>query len=176
MKILKDDYEKQIEILKQQHGVSVKRLNSEIDKLNGEKYSLVSELDAVKSHGNNNYNSTTSVTNNHHFGGANQTNFLNPTINRHNNSSSINADYTNTLSVGTLRSGTSQNNNDDFLQKLRSNCNELPLSNNYRSDELPISSRSEAFNQDVFKQPSAKKLNLLDNIENSPNTVSFSLL
>ena len=69
LKILKDDYDKQIEQLKQHHDLSVKRLNSEIEKLNGEKFSLLTELDAAKLNGhfNNQNNNTTSVSNNHHF-------------------------------------------------------------------------------------------------------------
>ena len=122
----------------------------------------MSELDAFKINGNFNLvnnNNTASVNNsNHHF--------LNPA--RPNISSSINTDYKSTLSVGTLRSD--NNNNHDFLHKLRANNNDIHVSNinNYRSDEQPISSRSEAFNQDIFKHPNPKnsKFNILDNIEN----------
>ena len=141
-------------------------MNSEIEKLNGEKFSLISELDAFKMNRNfnqnNENNNTTSVTNSN----TNSHHFLNH--NKPNITSSINGDFTSTLSVGTLRSGNSNPHNyDDFHFKLRSNNN-----NDYRPDELPISSRSEAFNN---KQPNTKKHSLLDNNENSPSAVSLHI-
>lgn len=48
IKLLKDDFEKQMDSIKEQHEISLKRLKSEIDKLNNEKHALVAELDAAK--------------------------------------------------------------------------------------------------------------------------------
>ncbi len=48
MKLLKEDYEKQQDQLKLQQDLSIKRLNSEIEKLTSEKFALQSELDSVK--------------------------------------------------------------------------------------------------------------------------------
>jgi hypothetical protein len=44
-KILKDEFEKQIDLLKIQHEVSIKRLSNEIEKLHGEKHALLSEIE-----------------------------------------------------------------------------------------------------------------------------------
>ena len=52
-KILRDEYEKQIDSLKKQHELSIKRLNNEIEKLYGEKTALMTELDQFK-HSNSN--------------------------------------------------------------------------------------------------------------------------
>ena len=43
--MLKNDFEKQIDSLKIQHELSIKRLNNEIEKLHGEKHALFSELE-----------------------------------------------------------------------------------------------------------------------------------
>ena len=45
MKLLKDEYEKQMENLKSQYDLSMKRLSNEIEKLQSEKHSLLAELD-----------------------------------------------------------------------------------------------------------------------------------
>ena len=42
---MRDDFEKQIDLLKKQHELSVKRLNNELEKLHGEKQALLSELE-----------------------------------------------------------------------------------------------------------------------------------
>jgi hypothetical protein len=48
--ILKEDFEKQIQVLKKQHELSIKRLNDEIEKLYTEKQILIAELDSKQSH------------------------------------------------------------------------------------------------------------------------------
>ncbi len=48
MKSLKEDFEKQHDQLKIQQDISIKRLNSEIEKLMSEKYALQSELDSIR--------------------------------------------------------------------------------------------------------------------------------
>ena len=53
---MKDDFERQMDLLKKQHELSIKRLNNEIEKLHGEKHALLSELEHNKQHCNN-YNS-----------------------------------------------------------------------------------------------------------------------
>jgi hypothetical protein len=42
---LREEYEKQIENIKVQHDLSIKRLSNEIDKLHSEKYALLSEFE-----------------------------------------------------------------------------------------------------------------------------------
>ena len=49
--MLKEEFEKQIESIKMQHELSIKRLNNEIEKLHGEKHALFTELEN-KSHKN----------------------------------------------------------------------------------------------------------------------------
>ena len=43
--LMRDEYEKQIETLKLQHELSMKRLNNELEKLYGEKHDLQKELE-----------------------------------------------------------------------------------------------------------------------------------
>jgi hypothetical protein len=132
----------------------------------------LTELDAAKINGhfNNQNNNTTSVSNNHHFVNPSRPNIT---------SSLINADYTSTLSSGTIRSGISCNsrlNNDFNNYKISRSNNNIEFNND---DILPISSRSDAFqninqDRDIFKHPNPRKTSQLDNNENSPSTVSFS--
>lgn len=42
---MREDYEKQMEVLKKQHELSIKRLNDEIEKLYSEKQVLMAELE-----------------------------------------------------------------------------------------------------------------------------------
>ena len=42
---MKEDFEKQIDLLKKQYELSTKRLNNELEKLQGEKHALLSELE-----------------------------------------------------------------------------------------------------------------------------------
>ena len=61
----KEEFEKQIDSLKKQHELSIKRLNIEIEKLYSEKYSLMAELESnnnVNKHVNN-YNTNFKVIN-----------------------------------------------------------------------------------------------------------------
>jgi hypothetical protein len=52
MKLLKDEYEKQMENLKSQYDLSMKRLSNEIEKLQSEKHALLAELDTNNNHRN----------------------------------------------------------------------------------------------------------------------------
>ncbi len=47
-KLQKEEHEKQIESLKKQHELSIKRLNNEIEKLYSEKHLLIAEMEGNK--------------------------------------------------------------------------------------------------------------------------------
>ena len=127
----------------------------------------MTELDAIKINGNFNHqnNNTTSVSNNNQF--------MNPT--RPNITTSLfNADYTSTLSSGTLRSGISctlrLNNDFNNYKSSRSN-NNIEFNND---DIHPLSSRLDPFHQnnnqdrDFFKHQNPRKTTQFDYNENSP--------
>jgi hypothetical protein len=56
---MKEDFEKQIDLLKKQHELSTKRLNNELEKLQGEKHALLSELE--RNNFNVKYNNGSSI-------------------------------------------------------------------------------------------------------------------
>lgn len=178
VKNIKEEYEKQIDLLRDQHEISIKRLSSEIDKLNSEKFALLAELDTNR--------------NSH----AHNTNFYN---NHKTNISSMNGDAASLLSVGTLNSALTNNpTNDEPMKKIRANGiydHSYSHNNNRVDDYLHAPSKSDVFlnqdnyaaynsepiqNHDVnYKHSSnmhaSKRVNLIDS-DNSPTNVNKNLL
>lgn len=176
MKNLKEEYEKQIDLLRDQHEISLKRLSSEIDKLNSEKYVLLAELDTNRNpqaHNANYYNSHKS------------------------NISSMNGDAASSLSGGTLNSALTQNPiNDEPVKKMRATgmYDHSYLHTNYRMDDYSHA-KSDVFlnhdNQQAYNSetniyndvhyrhlanlPASKKTNFIDSDNSPTNAIRLSL-
>lgn len=145
--ILRDEYEKQIETLKRQHELSVKRLNNEIEKLYGEKHSLQMELE-------------NRVKNSNLVGHK----FTNVSSNADSNSLSSGV-----LSVSNSHGGSvnSEQNNNNLGKKSSKISSEIE--NNYKFEE-PTSSFINRLNNDYLKSISFNRLNV-NNAET--NVVGF---
>jgi hypothetical protein len=144
-KILRDEYEQQIETLKRQHELSVKRLNNEIEKLYGEKHALQVELDS---------RAKTTILNQHKT-----------------NLSSSNAD-SNSISCGVLsvsnNQGQSNNQNDNSTSaKKLKQFSGLDTINQFKFDESTNNLLKRLnLNNEYLKPLSTNRLNLNNDNEN----------
>ncbi len=147
-KILRDEYEQQIETLKRQHELSVKRLNNEIEKLYGEKHALQVELDS-----------------------RSKATFSNQLKTNRSNLSSSNAD-SNSISCGVLSVSNNQgqsnhpNDNSNGAKKLKQ-FNGIDTINNFRFDESTNNLLKRLnLNNEYLKPLSTNRFNLNNDNEN----------
>ena len=147
-KILRDEYEQQIETLKRQHELSVKRLNNEIEKLYGEKHALQVELDS---------RTKATITNQH------KTNRSNLSSNADSNSISCGV-----LSVSNNQAQSNHLNDDNSVSaKKYKQFNGLDTINNFKFDESTNNLLKRLnLNNEYLKPLSTNRLNSKDENEN----------
>jgi hypothetical protein len=202
VKSVKDEYERQIEMMKRQHDLSVKRLNNEIEKLHSEKQALLIELENKNSNSKNQHSQLYQMTNNEYRFNATpsqtQPAAQSNRTGRSNTSPNTDSISSSSLSCGLLSSSSqaTSNHNHQHNQNNETNGGEEPVIRKIKaytaasgSHQAPASGRPTVLINDysVELPPSVPRsrfsTNLdprqissqfVDNLDISPNIVTVS--